>query len=61
VVQSWIVYALRADRDRANKAITEEEGFQGTEPDPGRWQALVYRRFQSSKRAVGQGALLSGF
>jgi len=27
VVQSWAVYASRADRDRANKAMMEDEDF----------------------------------
>jgi uncharacterized protein YbaA (DUF1428 family) len=27
VVQSWAVYPSREDRDRANKAIMEDEGF----------------------------------
>ena len=33
VVQSWAVYASRADRDRANKAITEDQGFKELSAD----------------------------
>ena len=51
VVISWAVYKSREDRDRANKAIMEDEDSSSCgRKSSGRWKADVYGRLQSSAR-----------